>query len=561
MVRTRSASARRRSWLRRAVHLTLVGLVVSGVGLLGAGPAQASYDDTPIGDWEPNGAVLALAEHDGTVFAGGDFTSWRNRITGAVVARSRLAALDASTGAPVPGWSADADASVVALSVSLDGSRLYVGGRFGRIGATASTRLAAVSTATGAVDPSWRASANATVHALLAVGDRVFVGGAFNRLDNVARQRLGAVTAATGALVAGWVADADQAVYTLAAGGAGGSVLVGGRFRVLDGAPRDYLGAVDPVTGVVTAWRPPPRCINRNPCMVLSLAVGGGRAYAAVAGPGGQAAAYDLVTGTLRWRVYADGDVQVAAYSDGAAYFGGHFAPDFGGADRRMVAALDATTGAVLPFAPRLQTAYPGVQALLATPDVLRVGGSFTNAGGIGLDRLAAFPDELLAPPLVAAGSTWRYLDDGSDQGTVWRSRTFDDATWADGAAQLGFGDGDEVTVLANGQITYYFRQSFDVSDPAAIEELRLRLVRDDGAVVYLNGVELARSNMPAGEVTSQTPASTTLSGSAESAWVELDVAASGLVAGRNVLAVEIHNASRNSSDVSFDLELVGFDS
>ena len=535
--------------------LVLAALVQTGIA---SSHAQAAYDDQPIGEWEPNGAVLALAEQGGMVFVGGNFTSWRNLVTGTVVARSRLAALDAVTGAPIAGWVANANGAVKALAVAPDGLTLFVGGEFRQLNGTAQNRLAAVATGSGALVPGWRASSGGTVNAIVAIDDRVIVAGAFGAINGVTRQRLAAVSAGNGAVIADWVAHADQNVFALATGGAAGSVLVGGRFRTLDGVGRDYLGAVDPLTGNVTSWRPPPRCIDSNPCMVLSLAVGDGRAYAAVAGPGGQGAAYDLVTGALRWRVYADGDVQVAAYSDGNAYFGGHFSPDFGGAERTMLAAVNAATGALMPFAPLLHTAYPGVQALLATPDMLRAGGSFTNAGGTGLDRLAGFPVEILPPPLIAPGSEWAYLDDGSDQGTAWRAPDFDDLTWSRGNAELGFGDGDETTVMRNRQITYYFRQPFDVADPSAVEDLRLRLLCDDGAVVYVNGVEVVRLNMPEGEVSSETPASTTLSGPAESSWTEFDLDASGLVAGRNVVAVEVHNVNRSSSDVSFDLELVG---
>jgi hypothetical protein len=54
------------------------------------------------------------------------------------------------------------------------------------------------------------------------------------------------------------------------------------------------------------------------------------------------------------------------------------------------------------------------------------------------------------ADTLVATNSIWKYLDTGGDQGTVWREPAFDDTTWPAGPAPLGFGDGDEFTVLAN---------------------------------------------------------------------------------------------------------------
>lgn len=165
---------------------------------------------------------------------------------------------------------------------------------------------------------------------------------------------------------------------------------------------------------------------------------------------------------------------------------------------------------------------------------------------------------------LVPVGSTWKYLDNGSNQGTAWRAASFNDGSWASGPAELGYGDGDEATVVSYGPnssaryTTTYFRYSFSVANPAAFVSLKLRLLRDDGAVVYLNGVEVRRDNMPTGTITSTTLASTALSAPAEDTFYETSIAASNLVAGTNVLAVEVHQANGTSTDVSFDLELIG---
>jgi len=163
---------------------------------------------------------------------------------------------------------------------------------------------------------------------------------------------------------------------------------------------------------------------------------------------------------------------------------------------------------------------------------------------------------------LIAAGSSWKYNDTGANLGTAWRAAAYNDAAWSTGFAQLGYGDGDEVTVLgfggntANRFITSYFRRGFTVANPASVSALVLRFVRDDGVVVYINGVEVTRSNMPSGTVTYTTRASTAIGGADESAWIETPVAASVLVAGTNVIAVELHQQAPTSSDISFDLEL-----
>jgi hypothetical protein len=96
---------------------------------------------------------------------------------------------------------------------------------------------------------------------------------------------------------------------------------------------------------------------------------------------------------------------------------------------------------------------------------------------------------------LVATGSVWKYLHNGSDQGTVWRTNSFNDSLWPVGAAQFGWGDGDEQTLLIQGPpneeapVTIFFRKAFQVTNP--IYTVTLRLLHDDGAIVYLNGREV----------------------------------------------------------------------
>ncbi|HSH14887.1 MAG TPA: carboxypeptidase regulatory-like domain-containing protein, partial [Verrucomicrobiae bacterium] len=165
---------------------------------------------------------------------------------------------------------------------------------------------------------------------------------------------------------------------------------------------------------------------------------------------------------------------------------------------------------------------------------------------------------------LVPAGSLWRYLDDGSDPGEAWKGVDFDDGAWGVGLAQLGYGDGDEATEIASGPsantkfITSYFRHVVVVSDPTEYAVLHLGLLRDDGAVVYLNGREIFRSNMPDGPIGFRTPAASTVGSLAEATFYPADVLPLFLRTGTNVLAVEVHQQSATSSDLSFDLYLTG---
>jgi hypothetical protein len=170
-------------------------------------------------------------------------------------------------------------------------------------------------------------------------------------------------------------------------------------------------------------------------------------------------------------------------------------------------------------------------------------------------------PPTTASVPFVARGATWRYKDDGVAPASAWTSVGFSDGSWTSGPAELGYGDGDERTVIGFGpnasakHITSYFRRTFTVDDPSVYTAVDLDIKRDDGAVVYMNGHEVFRTNMPSGAVTSQTLASSAID---DETYFRASVSPSLLVAGQNVLAVEVHQANGTSSDVSFDAALTG---
>ncbi|HEY2952837.1 MAG TPA: immunoglobulin domain-containing protein, partial [Verrucomicrobiae bacterium] len=195
-------------------------------------------------------------------------------------------------------------------------------------------------------------------------------------------------------------------------------------------------------------------------------------------------------------------------------------------------------------------------------PFVVRV----SNVADCRGNTLAPGSEVIVSLPafdLIALGAVWKYLDDGSNQGMAWRARAFNDSTWAAGPAQLGYGDGDEMTIISYGPnanakyTTYYFRRAFVLPDASAFTNLVVSLQRDDGGIVYLNGVEIFRSNMTTGAVTSATFAATTASDDG-TVFFSTNASPSLLLDGTNVVAVEIHQSNAASTDVSFDLELTG---
>ncbi|MFN3342782.1 MAG: metallophosphoesterase, partial [Flavobacteriales bacterium] len=165
---------------------------------------------------------------------------------------------------------------------------------------------------------------------------------------------------------------------------------------------------------------------------------------------------------------------------------------------------------------------------------------------------------------LIPVGSGWKYLDNGTDQGTSWVQSGFNDASWASGIAELGYGDGDENTVVSYGSnsgnkhITTYFRKTFSVANPALFSSLLLEWVKDDGIIIYINGNEVLRQNMPTGPVNYQSLAPGTIAWPNEDDWNSATISAAHLVAGTNVIAAEIHQDSPSSSDISFNLRLSG---
>jgi len=173
-----------------------------------------------------------------------------------------------------------------------------------------------------------------------------------------------------------------------------------------------------------------------------------------------------------------------------------------------------------------------------------------------------------MAPPsilpvfeeFIPAGAGWAYWDSATAVATNWNQPSFNDATWPVGNARFGWGLDGEVTTLTSGRVTHYFRRWFMVTNPVVFSALRFRLIRDDGAVVYLNGREVFRSNMPGGAITPTTLASSAVNTPDETTWFEtvIPLAQAGLVAGNNLVAVELHQNSATSSDAGFDLQLLG---
>jgi hypothetical protein len=195
------------------------------------------------------------------------------------------------------------------------------------------------------------------------------------------------------------------------------------------------------------------------------------------------------------------------------------------------------------------------------------------NAPGITLvDDIRMFQRQVVlevAQTLIGTNEEWRYFkgtEEASEPRDLWRQPGFDDSSWLTGATNIGFGDGDEVTLLddmRNNYMSYFCRKRFQVTDPDAIGVGDLRLVLeveyDDGFIAYLNGTRVAVGNMRETEGVIEDAFDARARSSVEKKLDRNDITEFRhlLVRGENVLAVQVHNATLASADARFIPRLV----
>lgn len=165
---------------------------------------------------------------------------------------------------------------------------------------------------------------------------------------------------------------------------------------------------------------------------------------------------------------------------------------------------------------------------------------------------------------LVNGGSVWKYSDAGTDLGTNWICAGYDDSGWSSGPAKLGYGDLTVATTVSYGPVatnkhpTTYFRREFVAPTDVIYTNLVLRLAQAHGSVVWLNGRELWRTNLPAGPIAYTNFATRLVGLYAPFIFNPVNVSASALCPGTNVIAVEVHQFSPYIATCGFDLELIG---
>jgi len=161
-------------------------------------------------------------------------------------------------------------------------------------------------------------------------------------------------------------------------------------------------------------------------------------------------------------------------------------------------------------------------------------------------------------PPLfwntiISKGDTWKYLVPTTEPAINWRNSSFSDAPWKSGVSGFGFGDEDDATIVQVPN-SILLRKKFTITNIATVRQLILHMDYDDGFVAYLNGVEVARS-----QIEGLTPRFDVIANGHEAAMYQgfapekFEISDPGTVLknGENILAIQVHNAGTTSSDLT----------
>jgi uncharacterized repeat protein (TIGR01451 family) len=199
------------------------------------------------------------------------------------------------------------------------------------------------------------------------------------------------------------------------------------------------------------------------------------------------------------------------------------------------------------------------------TTKMNETGDAANGQGGIGFSQYGNDNENMQQANIDAAapalnvfnnGATWSYYNAANTNlGTAWRLLTGSlPAIWVSAPASFGYtGNGETTDVPGKGNnITNYFLKTVNITNPALYSSFDFTHSYDDGVIVYVNGVEVRRSNMPTGTISFNTLASSNNSTNNQA----FSIAASYFVAGNNVIAVEVHQRSATSNDFLFDMSL-----
>ena len=345
-----AAPGPRRAFAVATALVTIVGLGLSFAPPAGADSAPANPSD-PRTPPTVAIDRLPTVQHDGvawnqlvvgtTVYVVGKFTAARpagsapgqNQTT-----RNNMLAYDLNTGALKPSFNPNLNAQAFAIAASPDGSRIYVGGDFTSVGGVARSRIAALNPTTGAMITSFAARTDASVKSLAATASTVYVGGLFTTVNGVARPRLAALRANDGGVITAFApvftgaTGSSPRVNAMVLSPTGDRLAIGGNFITLNGSNRPGygLGLISAATGASLPL--PLNDVVRNGganSAILSLSSDGTQFYGSgyKFGTGGNfegSFSANWSNGAIRWLEDCHGDTYGVYPSSTAVYVASH---------------------------------------------------------------------------------------------------------------------------------------------------------------------------------------------------------------------------------------------
>lgn len=547
---------------------------------------------------------------DGRLLIAGEFLD-----VGGVAGTQGVAVLDPTTGAADPAWRTDVAFSSgirpVVKATDVEGGYVYLAGDFDRARRDGQSdfivfRAVRVSVTNGLTDFVWRPAADGQINDVEASPDRVWFAGYFGAINQSPNTRVfAAVNTTNGATIPDLepYVPSNSQDYQQAVLRSGDGIYVAGSEHVIQrldvathhktashttmpGGDFQTMGEIDGVVygtchcnqwvfaGALT-WPNPGSSYHRVDRVRYMVAL-------------------DAATGAVLpefyprwemstaqegpWTMYEDaagcawvgGDVVSGAWNGTGFNWAGGFAKLCPRDATPPARPADLSAATVTGNTRLAWTAVSGA----ARYEVLRddrviasvTGTTFVDAGIVGrvyavraLDaagnRSATTATAQAAPDapgtFLASGALWRYRDDGTTPPADWLT-TGDLSGWPEGPAELGWGDGDESTVMSRPPLIHWLARDIDASAVTGNGTVRLRVRRDDGVRVFLDGLQVLRDNVSA----ANTYASSSINGSAETAWISVDLPTQLFGGASQRMAATLHQAWSNNPDGSFDLSL-----
>lgn len=514
--------------------------------------------------------VRSLDVQDGWLYVGGAFT----HVTGGSYTSqtySRSAArLSVGNGTPDKTWTTEFDGTVISLDAAARGDRVYFAGYFANNKAQPTLRAAALTADTGAVVP-WKVAFSEPTasyqQAVKEIGDRVWIGGSQHMFFSYNRNSMAELS--TNITISGGdfqaIANDGDVIYA-------GCHCYQGNYSGARTWPTptgwsrasriDATGAWSAADGSYLADFSPNFSTREGAGTWALLTDSTGKTWMGgdFTGARKSSTVAQWVGGFARFprndssAPAAPSNLQAAATDTQVALSWTGSNDDSGSVtyqvlrDDRVVAVTTATS-AMLPPAPA------DARYFVRAAD---------KAGNVSASTTAVRASAPTPPSpdstatLIATGDTWSYRYSSVAPPADWTASGFDASTWPIGSAPLGWGDASIKTTLTAPSpkpLASYFRKAFTITDASTIASVTLSTRADDGIVVYVNGVEVNRTRMPAGTVGLGTYATAPIrTTQALASPVSITVPGSAFVSGTNVITAEVHSNYKATPDTSFDL-------